>query len=63
MRQTRIFELENEIKVYKDELLRLRYLCESLMQRDKVDDKMKVTHSIDSFVNGGFMGAQAASLS
>jgi hypothetical protein len=28
MKQTRIFELENEIKVYKDELLRMRYLCE-----------------------------------
>ena len=62
MKQTRIFELENEIKVYKDELLRMRYLCEQVISKSKPDDK-KVSQSIDSFMNGGIMGAQSSSLS
>ena len=28
MKHTRIYELESEIKVYKDELLRMRFMCE-----------------------------------
>ena len=31
MKLSRVNELEQEILVYKDELLRLRYLCEQLM--------------------------------
>ena len=65
IKQTRIFELESENKLYKDELLRMRYMCEQIFSNKRgLGDKFKVNQSQDIFADGKLGGgANAASLS
>ena len=55
MKQTRTYEMEQEIKIYKDELLRLRYMCENTLSGKDVS-ALKNSH--DSYVGGGFINTQ-----
>ena len=61
MKHTRTFELEQEIKVYRDELLRLRFMCEQSVAANP--NPGKATTSAESLVGGGYIGGQPTSLS